>query len=192
MGPQGNVGPQGAAGPRGATGVTGATGATGLTGFGETGPIGPTGATGVAQGVFLSVFTPSSNTLVIGPNTNFPFTDVHAQSTFNFVPPGFTIAIPVTGTYLINYGLLGTSGTSDVPPSNHFAFGLVKNGTTLLTDSAITSTGSLVMTTGSTIAFLTDTDSLGILNITEPPGSIIFPPLPPEHEWGYLTIMKIN
>lgn len=184
IGATGETGSTGATGDTGNTGSVGATGATGAVGM--TGDTGPTGATGPAMGAFLSVST-STGVTMIGPGEAFPFEAVDAQSVFTFTPPGPTITIPVTGMYLINYGLIGFA---DVQSSASFA---LQQNATVLNNTTVNSIFPAVMATGSAILLLSASDTLTVVNVTSPSDIIEFFPDPVNsYTYGYLTIMQIT
>lgn len=200
-GATGQTGLTGSTGPSGGTGATGLTGANGITGptgvgpTGPNGPTGPTGATGKIDSIFLSAYcSVSSSGLVLGSNTPLPWTNVSAQSGFTFTP-GFTLDIPATGNYLVNYGVFAQSSPQQIPPSNNFAMGLFQNNV-LLPDTVITGNFSVVMSSASTIISCNANDFLNLKNITFASGSITLPnftgPSGINSTLGYITIIKID
>lgn len=117
-GPTGPTGPTGATGPTGLTGPTGPSGPSGLAGpIGPTGPTGPdgltgvagatgaTGATGTLSSSFISAFDDMLQTFT--GTTTVTFNTITASNgTITFTPPD-TFTVPVTGTYLITWSMVG-------------------------------------------------------------------------------------
>lgn len=205
-GPTGNTGPtgvtgntgmtgnSGATGDIGATGATGATGNTGMTGAtGNTGQTGQTGPTGQNNAVFLSVFTPSGASggtgMTLGGGAPLPFTDLSDSSIFSFTPGATAISIPVTGTYFIHYGLIGSGDTTA-----NTAFALTVNGAVPSDLAVITAYIQETMISGSLILSLSLGDVLSVINYLAGGETMDFEGTNPPfiYNWGYLTIMKLD
>ncbi len=100
--------------------MTGPTGATGVTG--------PTGLAQI-QDVFSGYADASGQT--IAPNSNIIFTDIQFTSPiFNFSAPSGLIRVNSTGTFLVNFSLIGRS--SNTTPGTGLLYGVSVNNSGVL------------------------------------------------------------
>lgn len=177
-GKRGRRGLRGRKGSTGATGVAGATGvgvggATGVDGStGPTGLLGPTGSSAAALG-FAYATNPTSN---IGPGSNVGWRDggfiYPNQGIIPPAPGGSSFTITATGVYEYDYYVKSTEPMD-------IEFGLMANGSTLVTGSAFaessTATGT-VNVHAHGLAQFSGGDSITLQNIGASPVLVFMSP----------------